>query len=211
MIELYHENCLEWLRQQPSDCFGGIVTDPPYHRQGDENLDSFLNQVLAECRRTSKGPVYFVCPIQWGFEKPHERRGWPTYNPLPDAAGGWQTMSKLNAGAAPILCWNGPSPGTFEIPLPDEAINGERSTVKPVGLFTRLIKLCKPGVICDPFLGWGSVARAAQYLERDFIGIENVRRIYEDARRELIPDSKEDKTTRDNSPGSFAVGKTEKT
>lgn len=205
-IEIYHENCLEWLKQQPDNCVAGVVTDPPYHRQNDVDISKFLNDVLTECLRVARRGVYFLCPIQWGFEKPHERRGWPKYNPLPDTAGGWQTFTQLNDGAAPILCWNGPSPGTFEIELPGEAISSERRSMKPVGLFTRLIKLLPPGTVLDPFMGWGTCAKACQHLGRNFIGVENDREVFEAVRRELLPDSVEDKSRRDNSPGSYAVG-----
>lgn len=206
MIEIYHENCVEWLKDQPDNCVAGVVSDPPYHLQGDDRLDDLLNRVLRECIRVSRGPVFWIMPLQWAFEKPHERRGWPKWSPLPDAAGYWHTHTKLNNATAPIMVWGGQSPGEFEIPLPDEAISGERSSLKPMGLFTRLIRLIRPGTILDPFMGWGTCAKAAKYLERDFIGVENNREVFEAVRKELLPDSKEIKTTRDGSPGSWAKG-----
>lgn len=205
-ISIFHENCLEWLSQQPDNCVAGVVSDPPYFRQGTDDLSDLLNRVMRECRRVSRGPVFWIMPLQWGFEKAHERRRWPVFNPLPDSAGYWYATTKLNTAVAPILVWGGESPGEFSIPLPEEAIQGERTTVKPVGLFTRLIKLIKPGTILDPFMGWGTCAKACKHLERDFIGVENNRAVYEAVRKELLPDSKEDKSTRDGSPGSWAKG-----
>ena len=205
-IEIYHENCLEWLKQQPDNCVAGVVSDPPYCLQGDDNLGPFLNEVLRECLRVSRGPVMWVMPLQWPFEKVHERRRWPDWLPLPDSAGYWHAPTKLNTAVAPIMCWRGPYLGEFEIPLPEEAIASEKSTLKPLGLFTRLIKHCKPGTILDPFMGWGTCGMACKHLERDFIGIENNRKVYEAARRLLLPESKEHKEHRDGSAGDWAKG-----
>lgn len=202
-IEIMHANCLDWLREQPTGCVSSVVTDPPYYLQGDANLSQFLNDVLAQCLRVARDRVVFICPLQWEFENQIERRKYPRYDPLPDNAGGWVLTAKGNRAIAPILVWRGESPGMFEIPLPIEALTGERRALKPVGLFTRLIRPCKQGTILDPFLGYGSCGEAARYLGHPFIGVENNREVYEDARKRLIPNSVEQKEYRDGEPGSW--------
>lgn len=184
-IELIQDNCLHWLKEQPSNCVAGVVSDPPYYIQGTDNLGPFLNEVLRECIRVSRGPVFWVMPIQWGFEKPHERRRWPAWNPKPDSAGYWYAVTKLNTGVAPIMVWGGGTPGEFSIDLPEEAISGQRSTVKPVGLFTRLVKLIKPGTILDPFMGYGTCGKACKFLGRPFVGVENSPVVYAEAKADL--------------------------
>lgn len=203
MIEIFHEPCHEWLAQQKTASVGAVVTDPPYWLQGSEDLTPYLNRVLGECLRVSKGPVIIINPIQWEFEKEAARRRPCAYNPRPDNVGLWVMTHGGSRGGAPIYVWRGPEVGSFEIELPTEAISGTRASVKPVGLFMRLIRETR-GAVLDPFMGYGTAGIACQNLGRSFIGIENNRATYEAARKTLIPQSREQKKYRDGSPGSYA-------
>lgn len=195
-VELIHANCLEWLRQQPTSSVAAIVSDPPYHVQGRDDLTVFLNDVLLHCLRIARGPVVWVMPLQWEFEKQMARRAPAKFNPKPDDIGLWLTFhgKKLvdpknpnaregSRGAAPIYTWRGPSMGSFEIPLTPEV--DELSTVKPVGLFTRIVKKMPTGTIVDPFAGYGTCGEACKALGRPFIGIENDARVAETAAKRL--------------------------
>lgn len=214
-MEIFHENCLEWLKEQPRKCVAGIVTDPPHWKQGDEDLTHFLNDVLRECLRVSRGPVFWVMPICWQppLEQPWAWRRPPVLNPLPDAAGFWHTSMRSGpnydavCGTAPVLVWNGQTPGEWQLELPSEvSAAGGRSARKPVGLYTRLMRLMPAGTVLDPFCGEGTIFDAAAHVGRNAIGVENNRKVFEECRKRVLPNSKEHKSTRDGSPGSWAEG-----
>lgn len=185
-IEVVHANCLEWLRQQSSGSVAGVVTDPPFFLQGTDNLGPFLNDVLNQCLRVSKGPVIFIGPIQWEFEKQRARRTHPPYKVRPHNVGLWVMKVQGSRGAAPIHVWNGPSPGSFEIDIPMDAIAGEKTTLKPVGLFSRLVKLLPKGKVVDPFAGYGTCADACRFLRRDCVLIENHPVLAEETRNRFL-------------------------
>ncbi len=84
----------------------------------------------------------------------------------------------------------------FMIPKPakgEKGVYNEHSTVKPVHLMERLIKLVTPRpsvvkedvVVLDPFLGSGSTGVAAQNLHRKFEGYELDRSSYDVAKRRI--------------------------
>lgn len=214
-VELYHEPCLQWLKDQPSKCVAGVISDPPYHLQGKDDLTPMLNDVLRECLRVSRGPVIWIMPICWQepLERPFEWRRPAKFNPLPDSAGFWHTSMMAPpkyepvCGTAPVLVWRGPYLGEWAINLPSEvSAAGGRSARKPVGLYMRLMNYLPTGTVLDPFMGEGTVCDAAAHKGRDAIGVENNRAVFESARKRILPDSKEIKSTRDGSPGSWAEG-----
>lgn len=81
-------------------------------------------------------------------------------------------------------------------PVQSMAYNGRlHPNQKPVQLLSRLLRKCPDGVVCDPFMGSGSVGEACIDSGRPFIGVEieveyfdiACRRLSEALRRPRLP------------------------
>jgi site-specific DNA-methyltransferase (adenine-specific) len=106
-------------------------------------------------------------------------------NNTPEKATGWTfnywDAKEMNGGKQMRNLWEFPVTGKRE------KEEGKHPSQKPLGLLERAVALAsKPGeLILDPFAGAGTLAVAAQKLERDWLLIENVEAYAEIARRRI--------------------------
>lgn len=61
-FELHHANCFEWLKDQPSNSFHGVCTDPPF------GIVEFLPHEMAKLR-SGKGGVWRIPPTIGGSQR----------------------------------------------------------------------------------------------------------------------------------------------
>lgn len=177
LVTIYHGDCREWMPEADV-----IVTDPPYGIGFHETSRSRGGRVWGPIVGDDKpfDPAFLL-----GLGLPTVLFGANHYaSRLPDATG-WLVWSKrvdmarwsqsdcelawtnLGGPARDIRhdWWGGSAAITQD---------GIRAhpTQKPVGLMAKVIELCPPGVILDPFMGSGSTLMAAKALGRKSIGIE---------------------------------------
>ena len=187
-------DCVEVLAGWRPDCVDAVVTDPPWnlgrdygpHDDGmprDEHV-MWLADVLAACRRVSRGPVVFL-------------PGAHLLDRVPELLG------RAGLGAVATLTWRKPAPepvvwagarwlGTGpcdpivarELP-PGDPARGEHPCPKPLALMLALVETAAPpgGVVLDPFAGSGTTLLAAAALGRAGVGIERDSRYAALARR----------------------------
>lgn len=91
------------------------------------------------------------------------------------------------------LNWSdGPqSPGTFQSPNTNRAVENHHPTVKPTELMRYLCRLVTPpgGTVLDPFMGSGSTLKAAELEQFSAVGIELYAQYIEIARRRIGADA----------------------
>lgn len=202
--EIRQGDALEHLRKLGSDCFDAVITDPPYNvgkdygegPEGDrrEDYESWLAQVLGECRRVSRDGVIFtpgatnvelaLRAVRAGGLTPHRWLGWHKREFAGDL---W------NGG--PAMCWE---PVLWSSKAEKPRFNKRFGTVgrdflvvnetkndpfkgpdahpnpKPLPVMHWLVGLFVPegGSVLDPFAGSGAALRAAEDLGHDSLGIE---------------------------------------
>jgi site-specific DNA-methyltransferase (adenine-specific) len=190
-------DCLAHLGAMPPDCVDAVVTDPPWNlgkRYGahDDAMppDSYvewLGDVLAECRRVSRGPVVLLpgaCNALYHavlLERAHL---------CPVASLIWR-----KSAAEPVLWTGAPLPPELPAtiwarePSPNDPALARHPCPKPLALFERLVQaaVARGGTVLDPFAGTGTTLVAAVRHQRGAIGIELEPRFCEVAERRIRP------------------------
>ena len=202
MLELnkiYNMDCLEGMKQIPSNSIDAIVTDPPFSfginsSCANQKLDGwndlmngafFFKEVFEECLRISKKDS-----VYWVFNS------WRSYPCL------LKSLSMVGLGVNSLMVWNkdwigpgGPKGlrpsyevvalicnGEFAIPnrgIPDiktvkwASHKPHHPAEKPLDLIRWLIEISGTvKTILDPFMGSGTTAVACKQLGREYIGFE---------------------------------------
>ena len=192
-VTIYHGDCrlvADWLKADV------LVTDPPYGIRLKTNYAQRKREALASCNDyppIAGDDIPFDPAFLLAVGKPTMLFGANYYaNKLP-ASDSWVVWDKLdgltstkrdigfNDQADAELVWTnfgGPARiirHRWMGAMKAGAEAGDRRvhpTQKPVALMVRLLEMCPPGVIADPFMGSGSTLRAAKDLGRRAIGVE---------------------------------------
>ena len=201
MIELYHGDCLDFMRDMPDKSVDCVVTDPPYgigasdYKRGNtqhgaslavckqydvKGWDNTTNQgAVNECLRVSD-----ACAIFGGnFYDLPTSPCWLVWDKLiPESMGYadceliWTNLS--GSIRKKQLLWHG-------FNRVEREIEREHPTQKPVGIMEWVINKMPEGTIFDPFMGSGTTGVAAVKLGRKFIGCEIDKDYFEIAKRRI--------------------------
>jgi site-specific DNA-methyltransferase (adenine-specific) len=181
-VDLYHVDCMEYMRGQPDKSFNLAIVDPPYawnsgnaftsrlKRYGDLSFNDYRPspEYFAELRRVSEhqiiwGGNYFIsdltdtkCQLVWDKHQPVE-----TYARIEIA---WTSYSDRHSHLID-LPYFGATGRDIDRCHPNQ---------KPIALYERILaKFAKPEYrILDTHLGSASSAIAAHYFGCDFVGCE---------------------------------------
>lgn len=193
-VTIYHGDCREVLSEVED--VGLLLTDPPY------GIGIQTNNTTRS--RRSRGRVF---PPVHGDDAPFDPAHLLRFNPcvvfgannfasrLPDSGAWivWDRCSGDSNTADAELAWTN-CKGTVRTfrhlwngVLRDSEIGVHlHPTQKPVALMSWVIgRYARPGVVVDPYMGSGSVLRAAKDLGRKAIGIEIEERYCEVAARRM--------------------------
>lgn len=181
LVTIWHGDCETWQIPGLADL---IVSDPPYG----------IGWNAVSISRQTGRPIHgddrpFDPALLLSYGKPMALFGANHYaSRLPDSPG-WIVWDKRD-GQTPTdqsdaeLIWTnfGTTVRTIRVPLRGGASRAidhpaglpvsMHPTQKPLRLMSRLIEMCPPGVILDPYAGSGSTLVAAKSLGRHAIGIE---------------------------------------
>jgi DNA modification methylase len=190
-VTIYHGDCREVDAWRVADV---VVSDPPYGVAVRTDYAARGRESIARCNDfvPIQGDDEPFDPALFDLTKPTVLFGGNHYaSRLPDSPS-WVVWDKLdgltstrevgfNDQADAELIWTnlgGPARlmaqrwmGAMKAGV-DRSVRRSHPTQKPVELLTRLIGLCPPGVIADPFMGSGTTLRAAKNLGRRAIGVE---------------------------------------
>lgn len=175
-------DCLELMQEYQDDYFDLILTDPPYgvnleynlYDDTEENWYELMNKFIPEAQRVAKMVVFPSCQIK--------RMKWFYTNYPPDWLIAWYKGSPGTTGYLGFNDWEpmvvygkvkGISmhdhfyckPQRFDIGHP---------CPKPIGWATWIIeRATKEGnLVCDPFLGSGTMLEACRITNRNCVGFE---------------------------------------
>lgn len=188
-VTLYHGDCLEQTAWLDADV---LVTDPPYGMNaaltrtaldvpiaGDHNTDVRDRALVLWGDRA--GIVFG----HWKKPRPKNVRYLGIWDKVHMALGASSAPFATNHEEFYILGdgeWSpGRRPTVLRVPNLLGSSRPNHPTPKPVELMERLVGLCPPGTIADPFAGSGATLLAAVNLGRKVIGVE-----YEERYCELI-------------------------
>ena len=193
-VTLWHGDCLEidaWLTADV------LVTDPPY---GMAHVSGWQPRPIAGDATTGARDAALA---QWGSRPALVFGRWTEPRPAAVRArlvwdkGEWPGMGDLRLPWGPsdeevyVLGegWTGKREGTV---VRANRLGGNASadhpTPKPIALMERLIAMCPPGVVGDPFAGSGSTLVAARNLGRRAVGVELEERYCEVIAKRLAQD-----------------------
>jgi site-specific DNA-methyltransferase (adenine-specific) len=213
MVTIYCGDCLDVMREMPSESIDTIITDPPYFLPAEHYktrrvfarslcdlsiLEHFFREVFDELSRVTKESAVYYCfcdgqsyPVMFVCAYPKVRRiALLVWDKVVSINGySWRHQHELILFAQ--------KPGSVAVPTGDGDILRCRAVPvdrrlhpaeKPVELLSKLISKSVPmgGVILDPFMGSGSVGIAAAEIGRGFVGIEIDERYCELAVKRLL-------------------------
>jgi len=196
--KIYHGDCLELMKDIPSDSIDLVITDPPYGMGFQSNYrkvkydeiigdDTLPIEAIKECIRVAKNACYVFC--RWDnlkdMPKPKSVLVWVKNN--------WSMgdLEHEHGRQWEAICFYPKDGHEFVKRIPD-VINCNRTgndlhpTEKPVKLIRELIKANKGSIILDPFIGCGTTAVACKQLGRSFIGIEIEQKYVDVANKRLL-------------------------
>lgn len=182
-------DCLEGMRQLPDKCIDLVLTDPPYGIGMDKGFEGFGGfgekiarkkyvgewdserptvEVFNEILRISKATIIFggnffadVLPKSTHWLVWDKLNTMPTFS---DCELIWTNINRKSVKKYTHL-WNG---------LIGKEDKRDHPSQKPLELIRKLLAdYSEDGMlICDPFMGSGTTARACKDLGRNFIGFE---------------------------------------
>ena len=215
MIELLHTDCMEYMRGLPDKAFDIVVTSPPYntlHQTGgkgrfvsdasrkklssgystyddnisEENYRVWMNTMLQECLRVSKGLVWInhkvryrngagVHPIRFLNAPFYSEVIWDRGISIALGARKYAPSHEVIYGFGKPHFWdrcNDMLMSVWRIPPTPQGLN--HPCPFPITLAERLIlSSCPPdGTVFDPFAGSGTTGIAAINAGRSFVGCE---------------------------------------
>ena len=209
LVDLYHGDCLREPAWQDADV---LLTDPPYgmayvsgHRRTREPIagdqSSHLRDAVVLMWLAGRTPVrpgvvfgtWRVAPpggerqrLVWhkrgnGPGMGNLRMPWGTsHEDIHVMGDGWDVSKTGVKRAGSVLVTDVQMGGRY-----GEVARAGHPTAKPVELLARLLAVCPPGVVADPFAGAGATLLAARQLGRRAIGVELEERYCEIAARRL--------------------------
>jgi hypothetical protein len=189
--ELWHGDCLEILPMIGK--VDAVITDPPYgvgfayesHDDKPEGYEDWcvewfdLCQSIAATILLSPGAVNVA---MWARRRPFKWQiAW-----LKPAAMGRSPLGFCNW--EPMLLWGKGVSGSVDVftapILPDRDVDGHPCP-KPVKWGIESVCRVPGNIVCDPFMGSGTVGLACVNLGRRFIGIEKERKYFDIACRRI--------------------------
>ena len=188
-VTLYHGDCLEvdaWLAADV------LVTDPPYGMNAaltrtalDVPIAGGHNTDVRDRALEIWGDRAAIVFGHWKKPRPENVRYLGIWDKVHMALGAASAPFASNHEEFYILGdgeWSpGRRPTVLRVPNLLGSSRPDHPTPKPVALMERLVGVCPPGVIADPFAGSGATLLAARNLGRKVIGVE-----YEERYCELI-------------------------
>jgi DNA modification methylase len=183
MIQFIHGDAVEEMRKMPDGSVDLVLTDMPAPIHGVTESDgvtrAFLNEVLVECLRVSRGPVVTLgIPLI---------QGWSVhiFQPVEDYHMFWFQPVRTPKGrtilSIPVYVWRGSNAnqGTYVLMAADGSLLDTHPGAKPTALMGQFLDLFhdwRPGAlvrkVLDPFCGIGATALACQERGLSFTGID---------------------------------------
>lgn len=179
-------DCIDVMRQIPTDAVDAIITDPPYgigleydtYDDSQQNLIDSIPAFMDEALRVAKNTV-FTCGVQnqWLYPQPRWVMCW-SYAPSTNKRGFWgfnQWQPILCYGQDPYLTNGLGARGDLIQDMRPPEHNHNHPCPKPLTFMRKLISRVsiKPNqIILDPFAGSGTTLVAAKQLGRRYIGID---------------------------------------
>ena len=193
-IKLYNGDCLEILKDFPSDSIDAIITDPPYPKKF-----LYLYEAIAkEAKRILKRggsfiaitPHYALPTILESVGKHLKYRWilcmWQAKGPHPRMAMGMEVLWK------PVVWWvkdawpqgRGFVADGFECPASDKGLHHWQQSLSWAQYCMRFVP--PDGIVLDPLMGVGTVGIACIDTNRSFIGIELSDETFDKAKKRLL-------------------------
>ncbi len=181
---IYQGDCLEIMRGWPDACVDVVITDPPYNvgieygiiNDKKDDYGDWCREWFTECRRIARFGVGLTPGIvnvaMWtAIEKPRWIVCWHKPAAMGRSPFGFNNWE-------PVIYWGKPANrGLCDVVvapiLPDSDLSGHPCP-KPLMWGKKLIELfTKEGMtVCDPFMGSGTIALAAEQQKREWVGAE---------------------------------------
>jgi site-specific DNA-methyltransferase (adenine-specific) len=173
-VQLYHGDCLEYMRSMADGSVDAVVTDPPYGCGKADWDDAFPVAWYSEARRITK--MVAIITGASGLKDSIPLVGEDFVDVI--SARNLNGMTRSPAGfgnwIACVLAGSKPRQGVtfFEFTVSGEMPN--HPSPKPIGYMMKLIcRLTDEGdTIFDPFMGSGTTGVACVKTGRNFIGCE---------------------------------------
>jgi site-specific DNA-methyltransferase (adenine-specific)/modification methylase len=171
-VQLYHGDCLDFMRTMPAGSVDAVVTDPPYGIYAHGGKWGRKEDLQWDRQTANIAPLLDFAPIVafWGgnyFELPPSR-GWLI----------WYKPDSTPSTADAEMAWTNQDQNTRLITHSIAATNGERvghPTQKPLRVMTwclDMLRIPTGATVFDPFMGSGTTGVACVRTGRNFIGCE---------------------------------------
>ena len=198
--KVHQADCLEFMKQMPDKCVDLVLTDPPYgvgwnydtYDDTPENLKKMIDKVMPEILRVSKRVLITTGHTNlFIYPKPKWILAWFIKSGAGMNSWGFTTWQPILAyGNDPYLENKlGLRPDSIEhIETTEKWLKEEHSCPKPIKFWKKLLlrgSVKETDIIFDPFNGSGTTTKAAQDLNRRFIGIDISEKYCEIARQRL--------------------------
>lgn len=171
-MKLEQGDAFEIMAQMPDKSVDCVLTDPPM---------GMMPRLLPEFLRVASGSVCIIAPMEWPDEPavmnyldpPHEV-SFLWHASIYEV---WAETGKYGWGGGLVLVWRPPRAyrpderllGLY--PVSNEML-GIHLGMKPASLSATILDRIKPQSVFDPFMGTGSVCRAAMELGIDAHGVD---------------------------------------
>lgn len=187
-VQLYHGDCLEFMRTLPAGSVDAVVTDPPYGVDFRGNdWDAFIPQWIAEARRVASVVVFTTAPTTlWQYPEPDWLACWYRVAAQSRTAqGGFNHWTPIIVyGKA---CFVVDTFYTHGMVTAAANKGIDHPSPKDAGMVRWLVKsTTAPGAtVFDPFMGSGTTGVACVQTGRNFIGCEIDAGYFEIAQRRI--------------------------
>lgn len=188
-ITIYHADCADVLPLLKRDDIGAVIMDPPYGIDYASNKESKFKGVgiKGDSDTRARDDV-----LAWWNGPAAAFGSWK--QPIPDNTAAYLVWEKTVGGMGDLSMpwspsweaifilgkgWMGHSGSSVlraetVVTWSSKPWQRKHPNEKPVGLMRQLVEKAPPGIILDPYMGSGPVARACADLGRRYIGIEIV-------------------------------------